>query len=115
MDIETAAVIQAVNIEKMKAEEKALKAIQEELTVKAAWIGEDGGACVVADTEEEALIKFKDLWIEAFGEDGPELEELKLEDIGIGWLHLPEKDNTEFEWFVSFSKETPFEVFVFYP
>lgn len=53
--------------------------------------------------------------VDAYGEDGPELEELKIEDIGIGWLQLPEEPNSEFEWFVSFKDHSPFEVFVCYP
>ena len=115
MNIEDAAAIQAANKEKMKAEEKALQTIKEGLKEQACWVGEDGNAVVAADTEEEALAKFKELWIEAYGEDGPELDELKLEEIGIGWLHLPDEPNSEFEWFVSYSKHSPFEVFVYYP
>jgi len=90
-----------------------LKEIMEELKKKAVWVGEDGNSVCNAKNEEEAFVLFKDLMIEAMGHDGPEVTEMKIENIGIGWLSLPEKENTEYDWFVSYLNPTPFEVWVY--
>lgn len=130
----------------MNEETKKLKAIVKELRSEAVWIGEDGDAACVAKTKEAALRKFKALMRGDVGDW--EAKEMKLEDIGIGWLFLPERRDAtevdcecgchtsessdeemkkfgcdickdshvpsdEYEWFVSYKRQSPYEVWVY--
>lgn len=105
--------------QKITYHEESLKQIRnyfEELRSEADYIGEDGDMVCVADNREEALKKFKMRALE----DEPNLDYLdcfKLENLGIGWLFLADKDEKmayDSDWCVDYSgdKKSDFEVFV---
>lgn len=75
------------------ADKKLLDGYMADLKQEAVWIGEDGGACCVATTKLGALRKFRRLMRQDVGES--EALEMKIEDIGIGFLHLPEDRNAD--------------------
>jgi len=88
---------------------------------EAMWIGEDGNAACKAKSKRQAFSKFKNLMRQDVGE--LEASEMKLEEVGIGWLHLvkdlPEEERTgdiaDCEWYVSWKEKTPYKVYVYNP
>ena len=49
----------------------------------------------------------------------PAISDIKIEDIGIGWLHLatelPKEERGEIEegdWYVAYKEESPYEVWI---
>lgn len=101
-----------------KEDIKKLKGYMKELRHEAVWIGEDGGAACVAKTKEAAMRKFRALMRNDVGDI--EAKEMSIDDVGIGWLHLPSADDKdewgdEYMWFINHTKESPFEVWVYNP
>lgn len=93
--------------------------VLEELKEEAQFVGEAGDMVVVADSPEKALEMFKKLVADTEGKD--EASKLKLEAVGIAYLHmelaeLPEEyfEGTDMEWYVSLKKVSPYTVW-FYP
>jgi len=96
---------------------KTAKQYLKELAKEASYLGEDCEMMTVAcKTKIGAWRKFRQL---VRGDAGElEAEEIKLEDVGIGWFRLPTiKDKEEYgedtEWFVSFKEESPHQVWVY--
>lgn len=96
-----------------------MKQYLKELSAEAQWIGEDGNAVCVSSTERGAFLKFKRLMRGDVGEI--EADELKLEDVGKGYLHLATEltkeehgEMEECEWYVDWSAnaKNPYEVWV---
>lgn len=90
-----------------KEETEKIKEYLKELK-QAQWIGEDGEAVCVANSEKGALTKFKRLMRDDVGE--VEARDIKLEDVGIGYLLLPTKEelkngsvDPDWEWYVNWS------------
>lgn len=86
---------------------------------EAICLGEEGDMMTcAAKTERGAWIKFRQRMRDDVGEE--EAKEIKLENVGIGWLHLmDDKDREEMgveednEWFVSTTKKTLYQVWVY--
>ena len=102
-----------------KEERAKIKQYLKELSAEAQWIGEDGNATCISSTKRGALLKFKRLMRGDVGDI--EAEKLKLEDVGIGYLHLAteltEQERVEMEeseWYVSWfaPEKNPYEVWV---
>ena len=99
-----------------------IKEAKKELA-EAQWIGEDGNMACISSTPKGALRKFKRRTHEDVGLF--EADELTIENVGLGWLHLAselteaEKEKNselaECEWYVSYSKDdtSPYQVYVY--
>lgn len=97
-------------------EKKKLREIMKQLRREAVWIGEDGDMACVSSSERGALSKFRALMRGDVGDW--EAKEIKLEDVGVGWLRLPTKRDLaqhgeEYEWYVTYKEKSPHEVFVY--
>ena len=100
-------------------EKKQAKGYMKELSARAEWIGEDDSAACVSSTKYGALLKFKRLIREDIGYF--EAKEMKLDEIGIGWLHLvselsEEEKNGEFiecESYISYKDPSPYVVWTY--
>ena len=87
---------------------------------EAQWIGEDGAMACVSSSARGAFIKFKRLMRQDVGD--LEAEEMKIEDVGVGWFYLPTEEEKkqiadgeieEYEWYVSYKKPNDYQVFVY--
>lgn len=95
-----------------------IKEVMTELE-EADYIGEDGDMVVNTEKKEDALVAFR---TRLCGDVGHmEAEEIKLEDIGIGYVYLiteEEKKSGEFdsdwEWYVSYTKPNKNKVWVYH-
>lgn len=101
-----------------KEQHAQLKGYMKDLRHEACWIGEDGGAACVAKTKEAAMRKFRALMRSDVGD--LEAKEMNIEDVGIGWLHLPTEDDKDewgedYQWFINHKEESPYEVWVYNP
>lgn len=99
-------------------EQKIQKALDYIRTEGAVWIGEDGSACALATTKRGAWIKIRALFKRDCGVS--EAQEVKLEEISVGWMRLPTEEDRErwgdqYEWFVEYAEKdaTHFPVWVY--
>jgi len=101
--------------------EKLIEGYYNDIGAEVQYIGEDGNMVCVADNKEDALKLFRKRMIDDVGE--PEADEIKIDDIGVGYLFLVNKDNPAHErmvaedctWYVSWSDKevSDYEVFVY--
>lgn len=97
-----------------KEANKKIRAAKEILR-GACWIGEDGDSACISKSKVGAWIKLRRLTRDDVGEY--EASEIKIEDVGIGFLHLSDEDETDewgepTEWHISYSVPSPHSVFV---
>jgi len=97
-------------------DKQKIKQVLKSLRSEATWIGEDGAMACVSKTEQSAFKKFKALMSECVGDY--EASELKIDDIGIGWLFLVTNENkddfeSDTEWYVDYVNKSPYEVWVY--
>lgn len=97
----------------MTEKEKIKKALEELKQV--CYLGDEGDAGIICRTSITALRKFK----KKFREDvGPEeyITDMDEGDITTGWLHVctdEELQEKDYEWYVSYEKQSPYEVWVY--
>ena len=93
-----------------------IQKIIKDLRPEAFYIGEDGDMACFANTELGAFRKFKKRIREDCGES--DTEEMSRENIGIGWIRLPTKEEKEeygdeCDWFVTYEKESEYQVWAY--
>jgi phosphoribosylaminoimidazole (AIR) synthetase len=84
------------------------------------YLGEEGDMAVNCKTKIGAYRKFRQLVREDRGECS-ELEEMSIENVGIGFVFIAtEKEKEELsmeesEYYVSYTKKSPYQVWVYTP
>lgn len=96
---------------------KEIEEVYKGLGEEAEYIGDEGNMTCRATTKRGALIKFKRRTRDDVGDE--EADEIKIDEIGAGFLHLcTEKQKEEMDgsdWYVSYVSEntSDYEVFVY--
>lgn len=97
---------------------KELKEAAKDITGEATYIGEEGAMAVITKTRMGAYRKFLKRLREDMGDADFEMfyPEISIEQVGIGWLHLTTEEDKKLmddcDWYVSYTKESPIEVWV---
>ena len=97
----------------MKEEQKLIKRDLQE----AVWIGEDGAMAIDGRfSERYAWIQFRKLMRDDVGEY--EADEVEIEDVGIGYFHLPtpediEEYGNEYDWLINYQEKSDYPVWVY--
>lgn len=89
-----------------------IKEVMEELKTPQ-YLGEEGDMAVNCKTMRGAWLKFRRQVREDCGET--EAEEILEDNVGIGWVFLAtekEKEYEEMEYYVSYLKKSPYQVWV---
>lgn len=106
-------------IKKVNHNDEGCKLLNEALAdiKNGVWIGEYGDAVCSANNETQALKIFIKLMTDDVGEE--ESKEVKMSNVGIGWLQLWQegeyKGDCEATWYVSYTVESEYQVFVYQP